>query len=92
MYSDSQSNARHSGARTVLSRAIPPLTIRAAEHLFHELVPEYSAHFGRSTLRPDDFDWALYPGGTAIIDGVKSTMSLSDEHLRASSEIIPHTW
>lgn len=55
--------------------------------MFHELVPQYSAHFGKAFLRADDFDWALHPGGHAIIEGVKSTMSLSDENLRASSEM-----
>jgi predicted naringenin-chalcone synthase len=38
-------------------------------------------------LQPADFDWALHPGGVAIIEGVKSSMGLSEEHLRATHEI-----
>jgi type III polyketide synthase len=55
--------------------------------MFDKLVPEYSADIGTEFMEPADFDWALHPGGNAIIDGVKASMSLSDEHLRATNEI-----
>jgi type III polyketide synthase len=37
--------------------------------------------------RKDDFDWALHPGGEAVIDNVKDTMGLTEHQLRATREI-----
>lgn len=34
-----------------------------------------------------DFDWALHPGGRAIIDGVAEVLQLSEDQLQASREI-----
>jgi len=34
-----------------------------------------------------DCDWALHPGGMAILKGVKNVLKLSDDHIRASLEI-----
>lgn len=33
------------------------------------------------------FDWALHPGGNAIIDGVAEVLQLSEDQLQASREI-----
>jgi predicted naringenin-chalcone synthase len=55
--------------------------------IFDKLVPEYCADVDAGFLEPSGFDWALHPGGNAIIEGVKASMSLSDEHLRATNEI-----
>jgi type III polyketide synthase len=71
----------------VLNRAIPRHTTKAVRRMFDKLVPEYSADVGTEFLEPADFDWALHPGGNAIIKGVNASMSLSDEHLRATNEI-----
>lgn len=54
------------------------------KRLFGSLVREYSACFGHLNLEPSDFDWVLHPGGEAIIQGVQSTMSLTDKQLKAS--------
>jgi type III polyketide synthase len=71
----------------VLNRAIPRHTTKAVRRMFDKLVPEYSADVGLDFLEPADFDWALHPGGNAIIKGVNASISLSDEHLRATNEI-----
>lgn len=55
--------------------------------MFAKLVPEYSSSAGTVPLQPADFDWVLHPGGLAIIEGVRSSMDLSEEHLRATNEI-----
>ena len=34
-----------------------------------------------------NLDWALHPGGQAIMDGIKDTMGLTEHQLRASREI-----
>lgn len=75
------------GPRAVLDRAIPCHTTKAVLHMFNKLNPEYSASLGLPDLKPTDFEWALHPGGKAIIDGVKTSMALSDDHLWASREI-----
>lgn len=54
--------------------------------MFKKLDAEYSASLGLPDLKPTDFEWALHPGGKAIIDGVQKSMALSDEHLWASRE------
>lgn len=55
--------------------------------MFVGLAPEYSASVGLPSLQPADFDWALHPGGIAIIEGVKSSMGLAKEHLLATHEV-----
>lgn len=71
----------------MLSRAIPRYTTKAVEFMFDKLVPEYCATSGMKLLEPTDFDWALHPGGNAILEGVKTSKWLTDDHLRASHEI-----
>lgn len=56
--------------------------------MFDSLTREYSLHFGWLTLEPLDFDWALHPGGAAIIDGVEKMIGLVDsDRLRATREV-----
>ncbi|KAF2850299.1 thiolase-like protein [Plenodomus tracheiphilus IPT5] len=38
-------------------------------------------------LNPLNFDWALHPGGSAILNGAKQHLQLADEHIRASLNI-----
>lgn len=75
------------GPRAVLDRAIPHCASKAVGRMFAKLVPEYSASASVTPLRSADFGWALHPGGIAIIEGVRSSMCLSEEHLRATNEI-----
>ncbi|KAL1589169.1 hypothetical protein WHR41_02085 [Cladosporium halotolerans] len=75
------------GFRTVLSKAVPILTTQTVVSMFDRLVTEYAAYTGKMLLVPDNFDWALHPGGDAIIKGVQDLMSLTDEQLGASKKI-----
>lgn len=75
------------GPRAVLDRVIPYHATKAVSRMFNKLNPEYSASLGLPNLKPTDFDWALHPGGKAIIDGVQKSMALSDEHIWASREV-----
>jgi hypothetical protein len=36
---------------------------------------------------PIDFDWAVHPGGAEILRGAQRSMSLSDDHIRASLKV-----
>ncbi|CZT16389.1 related to stilbene synthase 2 [Ramularia collo-cygni] len=75
------------GNRTVLARDVPNLVKQAVEPMFDSIVPDYSAHFSNGLMRKSDFDWALHPGGKAIIEGVKKMLDLSEHQLRATREI-----
>ena len=70
-----------------MSRHVPSIARKATHSMFHSLVPEYSPNVGKDTLQPEEFDWALHAGGEAIIEGVRATMNLADDQLRATREI-----
>lgn len=64
--------------------------------MFERLLPSYEEQLtshsraGGQLLSPlgiGDFDWALHPGGRAIIDGVAEVLQLSEDQLQASREI-----
>lgn len=38
-------------------------------------------------LKPSEFDWALHPGGAAILQGAQQALQLSNSHLHASRNI-----
>jgi predicted naringenin-chalcone synthase len=38
----------------------------------------------------EDFDWAVHPGGIAILRGAQRALGLSDEQLRASYNVYTH--
>lgn len=79
--------AEATGFRTILTRDVPSYTKKAIKPLFEELLPSYREKTGLPNLDVHDFDWALHPGGEAIIQGAKDEMELTDEHLRASKQI-----
>lgn len=65
--------------------------------MFERLLPSYEEQVhSRSragggqpvgSLGIRDFDWALHPGGRAIIDGAAQVLQLSEDQLQASREI-----
>lgn len=66
-----------------LSKQVPLLAASSVEAPLRKLL-------GRSTnqtTRPQDFDWALHPGGLSIIKGVQKAMALPEDRLRASYDI-----
>ncbi|KAL5331804.1 hypothetical protein ACEPPN_001342 [Leptodophora sp. 'Broadleaf-Isolate-01'] len=68
------------------SQEIPRYTKKAVKPLFDKLLPSYLEKFG-SDLKVADFDWAVHPGGEAIIVGVRDEMSLTEEQMRATRQI-----
>jgi type III polyketide synthase len=77
----------HPGFRTVLTRDVPSLTKAAVKPMFEKLTYEHALATTGPVTRKDDFDWALHPGGEAVIDNVKDTMGLTEHQLRATREI-----
>jgi type III polyketide synthase len=55
--------------------------------MFQDLLPSIQSQTLSNNLSIADFDWALHPGGQAIIDGVQEAMSLTDQQLRATREV-----
>ncbi|WPH03561.1 Hypothetical protein R9X50_00644200 [Acrodontium crateriforme] len=78
--------AVQSGFRTILTKHVTTHTAAAVKPMFSKLLPSY-AKSNSKTLTTEDFDWALHPGGRAIIDGVQYMMDLTEHQLRASRDI-----
>nr|P0DUK2.1 RecName: Full=Type III polyketide synthase pspB; AltName: Full=Soppiline biosynthesis cluster protein B [Penicillium soppii] len=85
------------GYRTVLTRDVPQYTKHAIGPMFEKLLPSYQSQIQSSSgegvgevaksLGVSDFDWALHPGGEAIIEGAKQVLGLTEDQLQASREI-----
>jgi type III polyketide synthase len=75
------------GYRTIITRDVPIQTKKAVKPMFDKLVSEYAERPDGRVLTKDEFDWALHPGGSTIIDGVKKSLGLTEHQLRASREI-----
>lgn len=72
-----------SGWKVVLSPRVPKLAQGAVlptyEALLRDLPPLPARYAG-----PEDFDWAMHPGGATILTGAEKTLGISAEHMRAS--------
>lgn len=75
------------GYRAVLTREVPSLTTKAIRPLFERLLPMFREKAGLDGVDVRDFDWALHPGGQAIISGAQELLGLTDDQLRATKEI-----
>lgn len=75
------------GYRTVLTRNVPEFTKKAIGPMFEKLLPSFRAKAGQETAAIADFDWALHPGGDAIITGAQDVLGLTSEQLRATRQI-----
>lgn len=75
------------GYRAVLTRDVPSLTTRAIRPLFERLLPEFLQKTGLGEIDILEFDWALHPGGQAIISGAQELLGLTDDQLRATKTI-----
>jgi len=70
-----------------ISKGVPKATISAILPMFDQLqkVSSNSHSSGLST-----FDWAIHPGGAAILHGAKQALQLTDHHMRASLDVYRH--
>jgi type III polyketide synthase len=55
--------------------------------MFQSLLPSIRTQTALDDLNVTDFDWALHPGGQAIVNGVQKAMGLTDQQLRATRKI-----
>lgn len=67
----------------VLSQNVPKLACEVVVPSFDDLIKSLP-NLPPNYTKPEDFDWALHPGGLTILTGVASVMNLTPEHMRAS--------
>jgi len=79
------------GFRATLTKEVPNLALKAITPMFEQLKPFLPSDSNLATsgkpVEAKDFDWALHPGGIAILNGVQNKMELHDEQLRASFDV-----
>ncbi|KAL1856404.1 hypothetical protein Daus18300_010776 [Diaporthe australafricana] len=75
------------GFRTVLGREVPAFTTKAIRPLFERPSPSFCGKTGLDGLDIVDFDWALHPGGKAIISGAQEMLGLTSDQLRATKQV-----
>lgn len=79
------------GFRATLTKEVPILALKAITPMFEQLKPCLPVDSALATSGKEvdarDFDWALHPGGIAILNGVQQKMQLHEEQLRASFDV-----
>lgn len=76
------------GWKVNLTPRVPALTATSVPPLFNSLLPRVpSLNTGHVPPPPQDFDWALHPGGAKVLTGVQKLLNLSPHHLRASHDV-----
>lgn len=76
----------------MLTSRVPKLATACVKPAFEELVDSMPQgfHSSSTTPGPQDFDWALHPGGSTIVTGVQQALNLSDEALMAAMLVYIH--
>jgi predicted naringenin-chalcone synthase len=64
---------------------IATITERVPKTAIDAILPIFDHLTADST--PADFDWAIHPGGAAILQGAQRSLNLSDDHIRASLKV-----
>jgi len=69
---------------------VPQKVVEAVRPMFERIRPSLTNKREEDlngTLKPSDCDWALHPGGIAILKGAQAVLGLNQDQLRASMEI-----
>lgn len=74
------------GYRAVLTQNVPEFTKNAIGPMLNQLLPSFREKSGWSGAEITDLDWALHPGGDAIITGAQEVLGLTQEQLRATRQ------
>lgn len=81
------------GLIATITKDVPKAAISAIAPIFQQLCNASDAAISnRAPLprMPADFDWAIHPGGAAILHGAKDSLGLTDDHIRASLDVYKH--
>ncbi|KAJ7223882.1 type Iii polyketide Synthase [Mycena haematopus] len=77
------------GFKPTFSTRVPSLTAACTPLLYDTLLktlPNKSA-LSAFPSTPKDFDWAIHPGGAAILSAIQTEMSIDREHMKASWDV-----
>lgn len=78
------------GMIATITKDVPATAIRAIQPMFDHLRTTASTSLEGNQwtqLKPQEFDWALHPGGAAILAGAQQALHLNGSHLHASRNI-----
>ncbi|PSR73495.1 hypothetical protein PHLCEN_2v10787 [Hermanssonia centrifuga] len=76
------------GWKVILTPRVPALASTSAPPLLNSLLPRIPSLADRAIpLAPQDFDWALHPGGAKVLTSVQKLLGLTPHHLRASYDV-----
>lgn len=75
------------GGLTILSRDVPMIASKAMASSFPKLIEQLPTGLIDGYQRATDCDWALHPGGYAVLESVKRTMALGPGQLHVSEEV-----
>ncbi|UNI24958.1 hypothetical protein JDV02_010672 [Purpureocillium takamizusanense] len=75
------------GWKAVLTPRVPEVTAAAILPTFNDLLAALLPQLPPGYQTPADFDWALHPGGLAILLNAQRALGITREHLRASYDV-----
>ncbi|KAI0139645.1 thiolase-like protein [Xylariaceae sp. FL1272] len=75
------------GYKITLTREVATASAGAVKPMFAKLFPSFRDKAGLPDITPADLDWALHPGGKAILQGVQESMALTDAQLYAPKHV-----
>ncbi|CAE7219647.1 hypothetical protein P3342_013441 [Pyrenophora teres f. teres] len=77
-----------------ISKDVPKAAVGAIIPMFEQLQSASSNSHSHGLPAPHPppsaFDWAIHPGGTAILQGAKQALQLTDDHMKASLDVYRH--
>ncbi|KAI8722887.1 hypothetical protein NCS52_00434000 [Fusarium sp. LHS14.1] len=76
-----------SGYRITLTRTVATAAAAAVKPMFSKMLPAFRDRVRLSDATAANLDWALHPGGKAIISGVQDSMGLTEEQLFATKHV-----
>ncbi|EEP80607.1 predicted protein [Uncinocarpus reesii 1704] len=82
-----QFNIDVTGYKSIVTKKVPFICGAAIGPLFQEFIKRTPAASNDGEPNPRHFDWALHPGGISIVDAVRQSLELDEDHLRASYDI-----
>lgn len=80
---------RTNGMIATIGKDVPKTAVGAIPLLFNKLYHTTVRSKTEAGNQPDPslFDWAIHPGGAAILRGAQKAMSLTDDHIGASLDV-----
>jgi len=71
-----------------IGRRVPEITFSRIIPMFEKLASSMKMSGNMQTLPAlQECDWAIHPGGIAILQGAQKALGVSDHHMRASYDV-----